>query len=145
MDPPPTPPASRTRVHTHTHTHTLPAPRRSSTSSGDAASRLTTAFLTELDGILVGATGGAAVVVVAISALPDQIDPAVRRPGRLDQWIALDLPDTPTREGATENTRAHEEHEGREKKGTGLMAGRAEFEEHKGREKKGTGLTDREF
>jgi len=84
--------------------HLTSAPRRGATSSGDAASRLTTAFLTELDGVF-GSTGGEgqpAVVVVAVSASPELLDPAVRRPGRLDQWIALALPDAAARHGTAE-------------------------------------------
>src|SRR3546814_617433 len=50
---------------------------------------LVNAFLEELDGV----RGRAGVVVVGATNDPERIDPAIRRPGRLDRTIELGLPD----------------------------------------------------
>lgn len=53
------------------------------------------AFLECLD----GAEGREGVVVVGATNLPDRIDAAIRRPGRLDRHVVIPLPDTEAREG----------------------------------------------
>ncbi|WP_419729593.1 AAA family ATPase [Lichenicola sp.] len=53
---------------------------------------LLNALLAELDGI----EGREGVVVVGATNLPDAIDPALRRAGRLDRELELSLPDAPT-------------------------------------------------
>jgi AAA+ superfamily predicted ATPase len=46
-----------------------------------------------------GADGREGVVVVGATNLPDKIDPAIRRPGRLDRHIVIPLPDLVARKG----------------------------------------------
>ncbi|MCX2696223.1 AAA family ATPase [Ochrobactrum chromiisoli] len=46
-----------------------------------------------------GSEGRKGVVVIAATNLPSKIDPALRRPGRLDKVIEIPLPDAPAREG----------------------------------------------
>lgn len=46
-----------------------------------------------------GAEGREGVVVVGATNLPDKIDTAIRRPGRLDRHIAIPLPDLEARKG----------------------------------------------
>ncbi|WP_294644886.1 AAA family ATPase [uncultured Aureimonas sp.] len=53
------------------------------------------AFLEHLD----GAAGREGVVVIGATNLPDLIDPAILRPGRLDRTVAIPLPDAAGREG----------------------------------------------
>ncbi|MBM6581829.1 AAA family ATPase [Microvirga sp. BT689] len=53
------------------------------------------AFLECLD----GAEGREGVVVVGATNLPDKIDAAIRRPGRLDRHVVIPLPDTEARKG----------------------------------------------
>lgn len=47
--------------------------------------------------LLDGSDGREGVVVVAASNLPDNLDPALRRPGRLDRHIVIGLPDQAAR------------------------------------------------
>lgn len=53
------------------------------------------AFLECMD----GAEGREGVVVVGATNLPDKIDAAIRRPGRLDRHVVIPLPDAEAREG----------------------------------------------
>jgi len=53
------------------------------------------AFLECMD----GAEGREGVVVVGATNLPDKIDAAIRRPGRLDRHVVIPLPDTEARKG----------------------------------------------
>lgn len=46
-----------------------------------------------------GAEGREGVVVVGATNLPDKIDPAIRRPGRLDRHVVIPLPDLEARKG----------------------------------------------
>lgn len=46
-----------------------------------------------------GAEGREGVVVVGATNLPDKIDPAIRRPGRLDRHVVIPLPDRDARKG----------------------------------------------
>lgn len=65
--------------------------------SGDNASysqQVINALLELLD----GASGRDGVVVIAATNRPDDIDPALRRPGRLDRHIEVDLPDLAARQ-----------------------------------------------
>lgn len=63
--------------------------------SGQASvtDRVVNQFLTYLDGV--EAVEG--VFVIAITARPDLIDPAVIRPGRIDQHLRCDIPDSEER------------------------------------------------
>ena len=55
--------------------------------------------LDELIPMVDGAEGREGVIVVGATNLPDKIDPAILRPGRLERTIAIPLPDTPARAG----------------------------------------------
>lgn len=59
------------------------------------AREIVNAFLDCLD----GAEAREGVVVVAATNNPDLLDPAARRPGRLDRHVVIPLPDTPARVG----------------------------------------------
>jgi len=61
--------------------------------AGGAGDRVMNQLLTEMDGI----NPGKQVFVVGATNRPDIIDPAIKRPGRLDQVIFVDLPDFPAR------------------------------------------------
>lgn len=64
---------------------------------GDSASyslQVVNALLVLLD----GSAGREGVIVIAASNFPNNIDPALRRPGRLDRHIAIELPDQAARE-----------------------------------------------
>lgn len=72
------------------------ATRRSGGSGGDgggAGDRVLNQLLTEMDGM--GAKKN--VFVIGATNRPDQLDPALMRPGRLDQLIYIPLPDEPAR------------------------------------------------
>ena len=64
-------------------------------SMGDAggADRVLNQLLTEMDGMMAKKN----VFVIGATNRPDQIDPALLRPGRLDQLIYIPLPDEPSR------------------------------------------------
>lgn len=66
------------------------APRRGGESTG-VADRVVNTLLTALDGVEKLAEG---VFVIATTSRPEQIDPALLRPGRLDMWIPVDFPGT---------------------------------------------------
>lgn len=61
--------------------------------AGGAADRVINQILTEMDGV--GARKN--VFIIGATNRPDIIDPAVMRPGRLDQLIYIPLPDLPSR------------------------------------------------
>jgi len=61
--------------------------------AGGAADRVINQILTEMDGM--GAKKN--VFIIGATNRPDIIDPAVLRPGRLDQLIYIPLPDLPSR------------------------------------------------
>ncbi|KAI9034643.1 P-loop containing nucleoside triphosphate hydrolase protein [Hyaloraphidium curvatum] len=61
--------------------------------AGGAGDRVLNQILTEMDGM--GAKKN--VFVIGATNRPDQIDPALLRPGRLDQLIYIPLPDEPSR------------------------------------------------
>jgi len=61
--------------------------------AGGAGDRVINQILTEMDGI--GAKKN--VFIIGATNRPDIIDPAVLRPGRLDQLIYIPLPDVPSR------------------------------------------------
>merc|ERR1719517_236464 len=65
----------------------------SSGDAGGAADRVLNQMLTEMDGI----NATKQIFVVGATNRPDIIDPAIKRPGRLDQVIFVDLPDFPAR------------------------------------------------
>jgi AAA+ superfamily predicted ATPase len=67
------------------------APKRGGTGerSTGVTDRIVNALLTEMDGVESLDTG---VFVVAATCRPDLVDPALLRPGRIDQWIRLDPP-----------------------------------------------------
>jgi len=61
--------------------------------AGGAADRVINQILTEMDGLGVKKN----VFVIGATNRPDIIDPAILRPGRLDQLIYIPLPDLPSR------------------------------------------------
>jgi transitional endoplasmic reticulum ATPase len=63
--------------------------------AGGAADRVINQILTEMDGM--GAKKN--VFIIGATNRPDIIDPAILRPGRLDQLIYIPLPDLPSRMG----------------------------------------------
>merc|ERR1711997_91055 len=65
----------------------------SSGDAGGAGDRVMNQLLTEMDGI----NPTKQVFFVGATNRPDIIDPAIKRPGRLDQMIFIDLPDFPSR------------------------------------------------
>ncbi|ODV97015.1 hypothetical protein PACTADRAFT_55235 [Pachysolen tannophilus NRRL Y-2460] len=69
------------------------APSRSSDDSGEVESRVVATLLTLMDGM--GDSGR--LVVVAATNRPNNIDPALRRPGRFDQEIEVGIPDVDSR------------------------------------------------
>lgn len=70
----------------------LICPKRKGTDPG--ADRLSSTLLALLDGIG-GSSAKATVVVLAITTNPSLLDPALRRPGRLDAEVEVPLPDEP--------------------------------------------------
>lgn len=69
------------------------APNRASDDSGEVESRVVATLLTLMDGM--GASGR--LVVVAATNRPNNIDPALRRPGRFDQEVEIPIPDVEAR------------------------------------------------
>jgi transitional endoplasmic reticulum ATPase len=67
--------------------------RGSSHGDSGAADRVINQLLTELDGLEARKT----VFTVGATNRPDIIDPAIMRPGRLDQLVYIPLPDEPAR------------------------------------------------
>merc|ERR1719293_310059 len=65
----------------------------SSGDAGGAGDRVMNQLLTEMDGI----NATKQIFVVGATNRPDILDPAIKRPGRLDQVIFVDLPDFPAR------------------------------------------------
>lgn len=61
--------------------------------AGGASDRVVNQLLTEMDGM----NAKKNVFVIGATNRPDQIDPAILRPGRLDQLIYVPLPDEPAR------------------------------------------------
>jgi len=61
--------------------------------AGGAGDRVMNQLLTEMDGI----NPAKQVFFIGATNRPDIIDPAIKRPGRLDQMIFIDLPDFPGR------------------------------------------------
>ena len=61
--------------------------------AGGAGDRVLNQILTEMDGM----NAKKNVFVIGATNRPDQIDPALLRPGRLDQLIYIPLPDEPSR------------------------------------------------
>ena len=66
-------------------------------SLGGAADRVINQVLTEMDGM----SSKKNVFIIGATNRPDIIDPAILRPGRLDQLIYIPLPDEPVSTGAT--------------------------------------------
>ena len=65
----------------------------SSGDGGGAGDRVLNQILTEMDGM----NAKKNVFIIGATNRPDQIDPALLRPGRLDQLIYIPLPDEPSR------------------------------------------------
>lgn len=65
----------------------------SSGDAGGASDRVLNQILTEMDGM----NAKKNVFIIGATNRPDQIDPALLRPGRLDQLIYIPLPDEPSR------------------------------------------------
>ena len=61
--------------------------------AGGASDRVLNQILTEMDGM----NAKKNVFIIGATNRPDQIDPALLRPGRLDQLIYIPLPDDPSR------------------------------------------------
>ncbi|XP_049848480.1 transitional endoplasmic reticulum ATPase-like [Schistocerca gregaria] len=61
--------------------------------AGGAADRVINQLLTEMDGLEAKKT----VFIIGATNRPDVIDPALMRPGRLDQLVYIPLPDLPSR------------------------------------------------
>lgn len=72
---------------------TLAPARGSYTGDSGVSDRVVGQLLTELDGLLPGAT----ILVIAATNRPDHIDPAILRAGRLDLQLKVDLPDQESR------------------------------------------------
>ncbi len=68
------------------------APRRD-TSEGEVERRVTAQLLALMDGL----EDRGAVMVLAATNLPNNLDPALRRPGRFDREIIIGVPDVPGR------------------------------------------------
>jgi hypothetical protein len=64
--------------------------------AGGAADRVINQVLTEMDGM----SSKKNVFIIGATNRPDIIDPAILRPGRLDQLIYIPLPDEPVSTGA---------------------------------------------
>ncbi len=75
------------------------APKRSEV-HGEVERRVVSQLLTLMDGL----KGRGKVIVIGATNLPDVIDPALRRPGRFDREIRVDVPD---REGRKEILQIH--------------------------------------
>jgi transitional endoplasmic reticulum ATPase len=78
---------------TYTHVHTLLQRGSSQGDAGGAADRVLNQLLTEMDGMNAKKT----VFIIGATNRPDIIDPALLRPGRLDQLIYIPLPDDQSR------------------------------------------------
>lgn len=65
----------------------------SSGDAGGAGDRVMNQMLTEMDGV----NPSKEIFFIGATNRPDIIDPAIRRPGRLDSMIFIDLPDFPAR------------------------------------------------
>merc|ERR1719197_1201239 len=72
----------------------------SSGDAGGAGDRVMNQMLTEMDGI----NPATEIFFIGATNRPDIIDPAIRRPGRLDQQIFIDIPDFPARVGILKAT-----------------------------------------
>jgi SpoVK/Ycf46/Vps4 family AAA+-type ATPase len=70
--------------------------RRDKYTSDDVAPRIMSVFLEELDGFK--EKGQKPVIFIGATNIPDQLDPALLRPGRLDKIIYMHLPDPAARE-----------------------------------------------
>ena len=75
------------------------APKRSEV-HGEVERRVVSHLLTLMDGL----KGRGKVIVIAATNIPDSIDPALRRPGRFDREIRIDVPD---RKGRKEILQIH--------------------------------------
>lgn len=64
-------------------------PKRDSDESGEAESRVVSTLLTLMDGM----DSSGRIVVIGATNRPNQIDPALRRPGRLGQELEIGIPD----------------------------------------------------
>lgn len=69
-------------------------PSRLDDGAGDAEKRVVATFLEEMDGV--GGEVGQ-VIVIAATNHPNALDPALRRPGRLDHEIEIPIPDSEAR------------------------------------------------
>ncbi len=78
------------------------APKREKV-SGDVEKRVVSQLLALMDGL----KDRGKVIVIGATNLPSRLDPALRRPGRFDREITLDVPD---REGRLEILRIHTAH-----------------------------------
>jgi len=71
--------------------------KRDNTQSG-MEKRIVTQMLTCMDDLTLRNTGGKRVMIICATNRPDSLDPALRRPGRFDKEICLDVPDESGRE-----------------------------------------------
>ena len=68
--------------------------------AGGAGDRVVNALLTEMDGM----SKKKQVFIIGATNRPDILDPAIMRPGRLDQLIFIPIPDEPARHGVLKAT-----------------------------------------
>ncbi|SIO73342.1 Cell division cycle protein 48 homolog [Babesia microti strain RI] len=68
--------------------------RGTSHGGGEAADRVINQILTEIDGV----SSSKPIFIIGATNRPDILDPAITRPGRLDQLIYIPLPDRDSRE-----------------------------------------------
>ena len=71
---------------------------------GGAADRVINQVLTEMDGM----SNKKNVFIIGATNRPDIIDPAILRPGRLDQLIYIPLPDDAVSDHMTSCVRSHD-------------------------------------
>mmetsp|Transcript_10799 Transcript_10799/g.27341 ORF Transcript_10799/g.27341 Transcript_10799/m.27341 type:complete len:802 (-) Transcript_10799:1053-3458(-) len=69
--------------------------------------RLLSTLLTELDGVDYNSSGGSTMAIIGITHDPEWIDPALRRPGRLERTIWLGNPDLGGRQRIVEGELAN--------------------------------------
>jgi len=68
----------------------------------EESTRIVNQFLTELDGFRAKISDKRVVFISATNKLPDEMDPALMRPGRTDRILFVDLPDSAARESIFE-------------------------------------------
>ncbi|KAI9329549.1 P-loop containing nucleoside triphosphate hydrolase protein [Obelidium mucronatum] len=68
-------------------------PRRGSeNTSENSGNRIVTSFLTEMDGIMASTQSESHLIIIAVTNNKDSIDPAILRPGRINEFLHIALP-----------------------------------------------------